>query len=480
MSRLGRTIARGTDSVQARPGRPAPGRSADSHLRPDVVYSPGGAPERAHDPSAPTLPSGPELGSGEVREGARERAPSAASRDGDTSSVHAFPQRDKYSARLIKSSDELLFLQGLDHASEAWREDRARHHERVATLAELREQPTRAEWHRARASGLRWRYRSACRCGLDTLHKLCGACGVVHATPAGCKRYTVCAECRAGRARARARRLSDGMRAHAATTEARIASAQGWRWRWLTLTVPHGAGVVDDAQRLPRAWARLRRRIRLRLGRRARWLRYARSLELTPSDGGHAHLHVLVWSPWLSQAWLGVEWARALRAEGGRVDARELGELVKRERERRGEREARALVELVTDGRARRAPASVPWAVVDVRRVDGDDGDALAAYAAKGVALYAAKGATVEGRAFEVASDLERALYARRTWQASPGLCRAPEPTCADCGARAWRGEIERAPVVVGAWWTGAMYTGPPHVSRETSVIPHTWTNVQC
>jgi hypothetical protein len=457
------TIARTRDNAQAGPSRPAPGRAADSLRRPLDALELDHAGERSHDASGGTHPQMPcPAGCVEAAEEARERAPSTAPGDGDTSSVHVFPQRDKYSARLEKSPDDLLFLAGLDHASEAWREDRARHHERVARLAELRDDASRADWHRARASGLRWRYRAACRCGLDTLHKLCGACGVVHATPKGCKRYTVCATCRAGRARARARRLADGMRAHAQTAEARFAAAQGWRWRWVTLTVPHGAGVVEDAARLPRAWSRLRRRIRQRLGARAAWLRYARSLELTSSDGGHAHLHLLVWAPWLSQAWLGVEWSRALRAEGGRVDERALVELVERERARRGEREASALVASVTDGRSRRAPVNVTWAVVDVRAIDTRDGDALAAYAAKGVALYASKGASVEGGAFELASELERALYARRTWQASPGLCRAPEPTCADCGARAWRGEIERAPVVVGAWWTGAMYTGPP------------------
>lgn len=253
------------------------------------------------------------------------------------------------------------------------------------------------------------------------------------------------------------------MRAHARSSEARAAAAAGWRWRWLTLTVPHGAGVVEDAQRLPRAWSRLRRRIRLKLGKvRATWLRYARTLELTPSDGGHAHLHLLVWCPWLSQAWLGVEWARALRAEGGRVDSKPAAELLERERSRRGEREAAAWLASVTDGRARAAPVTVPWAVVDVRAVGTDD-DALRAYAAKGVGLYAAKGAAVDGSStYELASELERALYGRRTWQASPRLCPRPEPECLDCGAREWRGEIERAPMVVGAWWMGYVPTGPP------------------
>lgn len=448
--------ATGPESSHApRQGR---GESADSPGGLAHVCGSSGAGEPASVASTPTLPPmpSPEGAASSFGADARERGASTASsfEGSGTSSVHEIPQRDKCSARQGKSADELLFLEALDHESEAWREDRAEHHERIAKLAELTGHPTRADWHRARASGLRWRYRNACRCGLDTLHKLCGACGVVHSTPKGCKRYTVCGECRAGRAAARAKRLGEGMQRHARTPEARMGAAEGWRWRWLTLTVPHGAGVVEDASRLPRAWSRLRRRIRQRLGpARASWLRYVRSLELTASDGGHAHLHVLVWSPWLSQAWLAVEWARAVRAEGGRVDERALVELVERERSRRGEREAASLVELVTDGRARRAPASVPWAVVDVRRV-GDDGDALRAYAAKGVALYAAKGAHVEGGAFALAAELERALYSRRTWQASPGLCTAPEPLCADCGARAWRGEIERSSLV-GSWWTG-------------------------
>lgn len=465
-----RNVARGSARVQGelfglrRPPsshkpRQGLGESADSPGGPTSVSGPQSGSEPAHDPKRDHAPhAAPE----EAFSGAAEgREPAASAESSDTSSVHGIPQRDKSCARQGKSADELLFLQALDHASEGWREARAERHEERARNAELRNEPTRAEWHRARATGLRWRYARACRCGIDTLHKLCGACGVVHTTPTGCKRYTVCATCRKGRARARAERLSVGMREHARTFEARAAAAAGWRWRWLTLTVPHGAGVVEDAQRLPKAWGRLRRRIRAKLGRQATWLRYVRSLEVTTSDAGHAHLHVLVWSPWLSQAWLGVEWARSVRAEGGRVDAKAVVELLDRERTRRGEREASAWLASVTDGRARRAPTEVPWAVVDVRRV-GDDADALQAYAAKGVALYAAKGASVDGGAFEVASEVERALHGRRTWQASPGLCRAPEPVCADCGERAWRGEIERAPVALGSWWLGWVPTGPP------------------
>lgn len=405
---------------------------------------------------------------------ARERAASAVSSEGGaTSSVHAFPQRDKNAEPQRKTADELLFLAALDHASEGWREARAERHEERARLAELKNASSLAEWHRARASGLRHRYRHAARCGLDTLHKVCGCCGVVQSVPKGCKRFTVCGPCRASRARDRARRLSDGMKAHAATTEARAAAAAGWRWRWLTLTVPHGAGVVEDATRLPKAWSRLRRRIRHRLGKtRAKWLRYARTLELTPSDGGHAHLHLLVWCPWISQAWLGVEWARALRAEGGRVDAKSVQELLERERERRGEGEATRWLASITDGRSSSAPTSVPWAVVDVRRVGTDD-EALRAYAAKGVAVYAAKGASVDGAdAFELASELERALHGRRTWQASPKLCPRPEPECGDCGARAWQGQIERSSLVIFSWHGGyhdvAPHRGPPNVSRET------------
>lgn len=464
----GETIARVRDSATGPESSHAPrqgrGDSADSHGGLAHVPSSTGPRELDACCSAHTLPHQPPEGASSLTADARERgAFEARSFEGATSSVHEIPQRDKYSARLGKSPDELLFLEALDHESTPWREDRAEHHERVAKLAELTGHPTRADWHRARASGLRGRYRGAARCGLDTLHKLCGACGVVHSTPKGCKRFTVCAECRASRARDRAKRLGEGMRAHARSREAKASALEGWRWRWLTLTVPHGAGVVEDARRLPRAWSRLRRRIRLHVGKgRAPWLRYVRSLELTASDGGHAHLHVLVWSPWLSQAWLGVEWSRAVRAEGGRVDERALAELVERESSRRGEREAARLAELVTDGRARRAPDRVTWAVVDIRRV-GDDDDALRAYAAKGVSLYAAKGASVDaGGAFALASELERALYARRTWQASPGLCTRPEPTCDDCGARAWRGEIERSPLV-GAWWTGWLdMRGPP------------------
>ena len=465
-ARVTRTIARVDDCARP-PSHHAPrqgrGDAADSQCGPPLVSAPSEAREPATtEADTPSLRRpAPEGEVSSVAVDARERGAFEVSSVAGPSSLDEIPQRDKCSARLTKSPDELLFLEALDHESNAWREDYAARHERIAKLAELTGHPTRADWHRARASGLRWRYRNACRCGLDTLHKFCGACGVVHSTPKGCKRHTVCATCRAQRAADRARRLGEGMRAHAATAEARFAAGEGWRWRWLTLTVPHGAGVTEDAKRLPRAWARLRRRIRQRLGTtRKTWLRYVRALELTASGGGHAHLHVLLWSPWLSQAWLAVEWARAVRAEGGRVDAKQLAELVERESSRRGAGEAAALVASLTDGRARRAPESVPWAVVDVRRV-GTDAEALRAYAAKGVAIYAAKGVSVgAGDAFELASELERAMYARRTWQASPGMCPRPEPLCKDCGAREWRGEVERSSLI-GSWWTGWIDTSP-------------------
>lgn len=399
-------------------------------------------------------------GAGDRGTDARERGASTESGSGAlggeaegerSSSVLDRPQPDKCAPALRISADGVLWLSLLDHESEGWRSELAERHRHVADRAEARGAITTADWHRARASGLARRYQAPARCGLDILTKLCRCCGSVETKALGCKRFSVCAHCRKTRANKRATDLREGMKRHASSPRARATALEGWRWRWVTLTVPHTAGVEATTTAIPKAWARLRRRILARITGRSRRseLAYVRSLEITASDGGHAHVHALVWSPWLSQAWLGVEWGRALEAVGVKVPRVELAPLLERERTRRGEREASSLAMRLRDGRTRRDAVMVPWVIVDVRAIDTRDNDALTAYAAKGVSTYAAKGAATDaGGVLEVASRIERALYGRRTWQATRGLCRPKDPVCNECGERAWAGLVER----VEAW----------------------------
>ena len=349
-----------------------------------------------------------------------------------------------------KCAQSREILDVMEVASEPWRRWRARSHRVRAAVAADHGRSTTADWHNARARGLEQRYEKRRQCGMDTAHVLCRGCGSVHARPVGCGRHSICASCRGSRAAKRARALREGLARHAASFGAKATSRHGWRWRWVTLSPPNPADVERVATAIPRAWAFLRRDIRALGGSLEHEVTFARSLEITASDGGHAHLHVLAWCPYLPESWLRVRWANALRRAGLRTPDRDASELLAWEAERHGAQRAAQVKRLLLDGRRRELQPTVPWAYGHVMAVDSRDDDALTAYAAKGVVTYVAKGTAIDYAELEAACAIERALYGRRTWQGSHGLLTPPPAVCTECETSSWDVRIERQSWSIG------------------------------
>ena len=90
---------------------------------------------------------------------------------------------------------------------------------------------------------------------------------------------------------------------------------KGYGPKFLTLTLPHSGDVRRDVRVLTAAWGKfwklVQRHLRLDLGIHQR-LDWFRVLDLTPSGGGHAHLHAVLLLPFLHQRYLGHLWAMAL------------------------------------------------------------------------------------------------------------------------------------------------------------------------
>jgi hypothetical protein len=114
---------------------------------------------------------------------------------------------------------------------------------------------------------------------------------------------------------------------------------------------------------------------------------WVRALEVAPgSTGGHAHLHVWWFGPFLDHAWLRQQWGKALERLGVSVPHVDWDVALQKSIDKRFSVWGRTM-----RGRNGRAPRTVPWPVVDV--VSARDVGA-GRYAQKvGVALYVAKGA---------------------------------------------------------------------------------------
>lgn len=196
-----------------------------------------------------------------------------------------------------------------------------------------------------------------------------------------------------------------------------------WSERLITLTVPHGETPGADARLLTRAWRDLSARIAQHLrkdrdaDKRATPV-WVRALEVEPgATGGHAHLHVWWFGPFLDHAWLRVTWGRILESMGAKCpqlaweEARSKavdGRFAEWGRTRRG-----------ANGRQ---PGAVPWPVVWVNSAR-DVG--AGKYAQKvGVHLYVAKGAKggVNARLHPIhAASVYQALESARAVQWARG-----------------------------------------------------------
>lgn len=252
-------------------------------------------------------------------------------------------------------------------------------------------------WHRARVEGQEKRFERIAECGAVRwmLERHDGQGTTARPLKSRCDCWRICRGC----LDRRKWKLSTGImqqRERAFALHARqrarwYGGAEGrWSERLLTLTVPHGDSPGSDARMLTRGWRELSRRI-------ARHMRedrgaavspvWVRAMEVAPSQaGGHAHLHVWWFGPFIDHAWLRATWGAILERMGAKVPRVVYSEALRKSVDKRFKVWVRT-----RRGQHGRSLPTVPWPVVDVR--SGRDAGA-AQYAQKvGVVLYVSKGA---------------------------------------------------------------------------------------
>jgi hypothetical protein len=222
-----------------------------------------------------------------------------------------------------------------------------------------------------------------------------------------------------------------------------VGRGRRWREAFVTLTQPATGDAAADVRSIAAAVPRFVRRLRgfLRRSRGldkelVRKLPTVRALEITPGHvGGHAHVHMWLLAPFIHHAILRRLWADSLTPEvRALLPRRDLAELLGMpvsaalELAARGEldREGLAFLEAARvrhDGR--QLLESLPWPVLDVRKVTGDPSNELIKYMLKDMCA----GELVSPFTF---GDLYQALEGRRTVVASlhfwrePPLCECP------------------------------------------------------
>lgn len=274
----------------------------------------------------------------------------------------------------------------------------------------------RSLWHWQRYLGQCERFERVRNCGdvrmmLEAFSKQTGELLTTRPFETKCGNWRVCADCLAGRKFRLKRGVLDvrerALRRYRWQLRPMYRGAEGrWSERLWTLTVPHSGCPGDDARMLASAWREFSRRLRahLEIDRKmsvrdaGAWVR---SLEVTPSDRGHAHLHVWWVGPFVDHVWARVTWGRVLESLGARCPHRAWSDVmvdgwVDDNGNKRGLRDTRVRTWCRTRrGVHGRQPESVPWPHVHIREVAGSSG--AAEYATKvGVALYVVKSTGVE------------------------------------------------------------------------------------
>lgn len=361
--------------------------------------------------------------------------------------------------------------------------------------------------HRAVAHVDRWAKLGACGASWE-LRAQCATHGELdHAVPVRCGHVRLCVECRGRRAqlmRARVRSFveaaanpsnalaivrraewSAGEVPRRGVVELLAAAANApardrWSLRFVTLTLPH-TNARRDVRAALDCWAGLVRRLRRHYKARGHdSIGYVRVLEVTPGTdaGGHAHVHALMWAPFLRGELLRVWWGAELRRRGYAVPmvstaavlagavpgCTTAGGASRRLDELRGCSTGSAAdpwpkgVEVapsLAEWRGRRwaFPASVPWPVVDVRTVvkkPTSDGHISQADVADELVKYLVKDlgpVQDDGSRERAAPDLMRQVYeateGRRLIVAASGawaiaaVVEGPRQVCIcdECGA---------------------------------------------
>ena len=307
------------------------------------------------------------------------------------------------------------------------------------------------KWHADRVRGQAERFERVSACGtfeyaLDVTDEAGNKTS--RAIRKRCDCWRVCPRC----LNKRKWKLSEGMKQQRALALARCdrgkRTALGkWTEKLITFTVPHGkSGPAEDARVVVDAWQRLLRKIRNHLGQRLRVapkqrakrggpvapgvrpatpsVPWCRALEVAPGDaGGHAHLHVWWYGPFLDVVLLRAWWGGILEAAG--VDAVP----------------TRAWRDVLTTGHGRdsrlhawlgspSADAEIPWPVVDIRA----GGEAAAFYTQKvGISLYITKGTETSALEPAHAASIYEVFEGTRAVQWARGWAPPKKPLRAKC-----------------------------------------------
>ena len=205
------------------------------------------------------------------------------------------------------------YLLDLERHTEPFRRRRARAYRTQALVAQHAGHD--ATWYWQRAEGQGRRFERLMECGrVREVVTTCGACGDVKRKPLTCRHHRICAECRGRRVRQGQARIARTMERY--LDAARNKLPHDWTTKFLTLTLPHLGSIEHDVDVLTSSfnsfWKRLREHLAVDRGikRKMPWLRV---LETTTKTGtGHAHLHVLLTSPFVPVPVLSFLWAKSL------------------------------------------------------------------------------------------------------------------------------------------------------------------------
>lgn len=318
----------------------------------------------------------------------------------------------------------LAWIEQVEMHTSLWRQKKgARHQGKSAS-----------HWHRQRRQGQAERFDRVVACGtvkwVLSRHSPQGTTERPLATRCDC--WRVCSRC-LDRRRFKLRTGIEQQRERALKLHSRqvarwyTGSEGRWSERLITLTVPHGESPAHDARLLTKGWRELSRRIaqHLKLDREAEakpvWVR---AMEVAPTEtGGHAHLHVWWFGPFIDHAWLRATWGHVLERFGAKVPRIVWSEAVAKSVDKRFAQWARSC-----RGKHGRATATVPWPIVDVRSAYSGG---ASEYATKvGVALYISKGAKGQPERIHPlhAATIYQALESARAVQWARGWAPKVEP----------------------------------------------------
>lgn len=391
------------------------------------------------------------------------------------SSVHTGGATGQLAGGRRHAAELAAHYEALRDLTAPFRRTLARKHWRAATAAmvktvtapgpEAAAAVSTRRWHEQRAKGQIERFERVDACGSTHLVRIeCGGCAAVSERELRCGHHRLCQRCLSRRIRTLRARLFRAVR-HWSRRMPR-----GWgRPKFLTLTLPHSGDVRADAAALTLAFNRFWKLVRLHLRDRGIPagqvnVPWTRVLEITDSNGGHAHLHCLWFGPFVHHevfAWL---WARALpQSYRDHVPVVPVADLVAAHSEEWKRKQLRAVFR-TRRGRFGRALTEVPQPFVDVRAIysrarsqPNGHADPIASPgdAVVECAKYLIKQGSVDPKTGKLVLDavvgaaLYEALEGRRVVQSSLGFWDHAKvwtpPPCPHCGSTIRKAEVVRA-----------------------------------